>query len=77
MTKAELRKQRQAEHAARQQARLDTGDTRTAAQRHSDTVTAAARKRRYARRKPHSRTPIYGSAEWAETYSDDIPSLGD
>lgn len=73
-SKGEIRKQRQAEHEARQAERLAAGDTRTARERHADQQAATAKAKRRSRRKG-SRTPVPGSAEWAETRGDDIPSL--
>jgi hypothetical protein len=61
MTKAEIRKARQAEHEAREAARATAGDTRTARERHSDEMQERARARRRGRRaRP-------GSLEWAES----------
>lgn len=69
LTKGELRKQRQAEHAAREAARIESGDTRNAEQRKLDREVAARRRRR----KPRAeRRPAVGSQEWAETRGDDL-----
>jgi hypothetical protein len=75
MTKGEIRRARQAEHAARESARLAAGDTRSAAERHADLINATAKRRHRRSRRPSSRSPIVGSAEWAETRGDDLPSL--
>lgn len=71
MTKGELRKQRQAEHAIRLAARAM--DTRNALERYYDMVVEDGRIRRRTRRpRVQSRSPIVGSAEWAETRGDDL-----
>jgi hypothetical protein len=76
MTKGELRKQRQTASAIQQAERLAVGDTRTARQRHADTIVASGKRdkaeRRRATRLSRTRTPIFGSAEWAETRGDDL-----
>lgn len=72
MTKAEIRKQRQAEHAAKTTARLTSGDFRNARERSEATIQAATKRRR--RFVQSRRSPIVGSAEWAETRGDDLPS---
>lgn len=63
MTKGEIRKQRQAEHLARELARVSAGDTRTARERHYDEHAAQAKR---ARRKPRKARAVPGSLEWAE-----------
>lgn len=63
MTKAEARKARQAEHAQREQARLEVGDTRNARERQQDVITAQAKARR---RKP--RRASMSSQQRAESY---------
>lgn len=65
-TKGELRKQRQAEHAAREAARLAEGDMRNAQERHNDVMMAAAKARRRKPRKPINKRAGWGSQEWAE-----------
>jgi hypothetical protein len=64
MTKGEVRKQRQAEHAAREQARLAAGDTRNRVERNSAEQVAIAKRERLAKRK--ARRPAPGSQQWAE-----------
>lgn len=64
MTKGELRKQRQAEHAAAEAKRLAVGDVRNAQQHHADEEIAKAKQRR---RKPRARRQaVPGSLQWAE-----------
>ena len=63
LSKGEARRQRQAEHAARQQARIEAGDTRTAQQRRADEQAVQAKQRRR-RHSPAHATP--GSQWWAE-----------
>lgn len=52
-------------------ARLAAGDIRSARERRYETEAAKAKAKRYRRRKS-SRSPIVGSAEWAETRGDDL-----
>ena len=61
MTKGELRRQRQAEHASRETARLAAGDTRTSAERCADEYNAQLKRQR--RRKAR---PAAGTQQWAE-----------
>ena len=65
MSKGEQRKARQAEHLAREQARLAAGDTRNATDRYFDRQAEQARRDRQARRR--NRRPAAGSQEWAES----------
>lgn len=84
LNKADARKARQADHATREQARLRTGDTRNACQRHTDALLAETARRnkahgpRKARREPMSgqeRAESYGGRiggyETDETYCPD------
>lgn len=61
LSKGELRRRRQAEHAAREQARLEAGDTRNAEQRRADEEAAQAKRRRRG-----SKRAAPGSLRWAE-----------
>jgi hypothetical protein len=72
MTKGELRKARQAEHAAREAERLAIGDMRTSQERHLDEYLAREARKRRKPRKLQTRQPTPGSAEWAETRGDDL-----